>query len=413
MIFRPKYFFGETFSNLKRNFLMFFTAITTVAITLFIVGFFLILVYDIQGILGSIKSQVEVAVYLKDNITDELRVYLENEIKSWDEISEVKYISKEQALENFKGEYEGSDILKEIQGNPLPASFELRLESPEKVDLVALRFIDKDGNYIEGVDDVIYGQSYVQKLFSIVAIVGTIAFLIIAVLLLATVVLIFNTIRLSIHARKKEIEVIYNFIDFSKYPSIGDDECERGALANENERIIVHVSNFRPVKRIKDVISVFDKIQKVMPAKLLMVGDGPEREHADLQVKQLGIRDKVLFLGNSNEVNKILCYADLFLLPSETESFGLAALEAMAAKTPVISSNSGGLSEVNVHSVTGFTSNVGDIDDMAKNAIYILEDDIRLQEFKMKAQEFAQQFSIDNVLPLYEEVYRTVKVGCC
>ena len=212
---------------------------------------------------------------------------------------------------------------------------------------------------------------------------------------------------------KKEIEVIYNFIDFSKYPSIGDDECERGALANENERIIVHVSNFRPVKRIKDVISVFDKIQKVMPAKLLMVGDGPEREHADLQVKQLGIRDKVLFLGNSNEVNKILCYADLFLLPSETESFGLAALEAMAAKTPVISSNSGGLSEVNVHSVTGFTSNVGDIDDMAKNAIYILEDDIRLQEFKMKAQEFAQQFSIDNVLPLYEEVYRTVKVGCC
>ncbi len=208
MIFRPKYFFGETFSNLKRNFLMFFTAITTVAITLFMVGFFLVIVYDIQGILGSIKSQVEVAVYLKDNITDELRVYLENEIKSWDEISEVKYISKEQALENFKGEYEGSDILKEIQGNPLPASFELRLESPEKVDLVALRFIDKDGNYIEGVDDVIYGQSYVQKLFSIVAIVGTIAFLIIAVLLLATVVLIFNTIRLSIHARRKEIEVM-------------------------------------------------------------------------------------------------------------------------------------------------------------------------------------------------------------
>jgi len=208
LIFRPKYFFGETFSNLKRNFLMFFTAITTVAITLFIVGFFLILVYDIQGILGSIKSQVEVAVYLKDNITDELRVYLENEIKSWDEINEVKYISKEHALENFKEEYEGSDILKEIQGNPLPASFELRLKSPEKVDLVALRFIDKDGNYIEGVDDVIYGQSYVQKLFSVVAIVGTIAFLIITVLLLATVVLIFNTIRLSIHARKKEIEVM-------------------------------------------------------------------------------------------------------------------------------------------------------------------------------------------------------------
>jgi len=212
---------------------------------------------------------------------------------------------------------------------------------------------------------------------------------------------------------KKEIEVIYNFIDFDKYPSIDDVDCERNTLAKENERIIVHVSNFRPVKRIQDVISVFDKIQKVMPAKLLMVGDGPEREHADLQVKQLGIRDKVLFLGNSNEVNKILCYADLFLLPSETESFGLAALEAMAAKTPVISSNSGGLSEVNVHSVTGFTSNVGDTDDMAKNAIYILEDDTRLQEFKVNAQEFAKKFSIENVLPLYEEIYRTIKVGCC
>jgi N-acetyl-alpha-D-glucosaminyl L-malate synthase BshA len=212
---------------------------------------------------------------------------------------------------------------------------------------------------------------------------------------------------------KKEIEVIYNFIDFDKYPSIDDVDCERNTLAKENERIIVHVSNFRPVKRIKDVISVFDKIQKVMPAKLLMVGDGPEREHADLQVKQLGIRDKVLFLGNSNEVNKILCYADLFLLPSETESFGLAALEAMAAKTPVVSTNSGGLPEVNMHSITGFTSNVGDTDDMAKNAIYILKDDARLQEFKVKAQEFARKFSIENVLPLYEEVYRTIKVGCC
>jgi len=212
---------------------------------------------------------------------------------------------------------------------------------------------------------------------------------------------------------KKEIEVIYNFIDFEKYPGIDDVDCERDTLANDNERIIVHVSNFRPVKRIKDVITVFAKIQKEIPSKLLMVGDGPEREHADIFAKQLGVRDDIIFLGNSNEVNKILCYADLFLLPSETESFGLAALEAMAAKTPVISSNSGGLPEVNVHSVTGFTSNVGDTDDMAKNAIYILEDDMRLQEFKRKAQEFAKQFSIENVLPLYEEVYRTIKVGCC
>ena len=187
---------------------MFFTAITTVAITLFIVGFFIIIVFDIQGVLSSIKNQVEIAVYLKDNVTDELKTYLENEIKGWDEISQVNFISKDQALEKFKKENEGSEILKEIQGNPLPASFELELKSPEKVEQVALRFMDKDGNFIEGVDEVIYGQNYVQKLFSITAIVGTIAFLIIVVLLLAAIVLIFNTIRLAIHARRKEIEVM-------------------------------------------------------------------------------------------------------------------------------------------------------------------------------------------------------------
>jgi len=208
LIFRPKYFFGETFSGFRKNFLMFFTAITTVAITLFIVGFFIIIVFDIQGILSSIKNQVEIAVYLKDNISGELKTYLENEIKSWDEISQVNFISKDQALEKFKKENEGSEILKEIQGNPLPASFELELKSPEKVEQVALRFMDKDGNFIEGVDEVIYGQNYVQKLFSITAIVGTIAFLIIVVLLLAATVLIFNTIRLAIHARRKEIEVM-------------------------------------------------------------------------------------------------------------------------------------------------------------------------------------------------------------
>ena len=207
-MFRTRYFFGETFTGMRRNFLMFFTAITTVAITLFIVGFFLIVIYDVQGVLTSIKSQVEVAVYLKDNITDELKTYLENEIKGWDEVAEITYASKEQALENFKKENEGSEILKEIQGNPLPASFELKLKSPEKVEQIALRFLDRDGNFIEGVDEVIYGQNYVQKLFQITAITGSIAFLIIIMLLLAAVVLIFNTIRLSIHSRRKEIEVM-------------------------------------------------------------------------------------------------------------------------------------------------------------------------------------------------------------
>jgi cell division transport system permease protein len=187
---------------------MFFTAITTVAITLFVVGFFMIVIYDVQGILTSIKSQVEVAVYLKDNITDELRDYLEEEIKSWDEVAGVTFISKEQALEIFKEENQGSEILKEIQGNPLPASFEVTLTSPEKVEQIALRFLTKEGEFVEGVDEVIYGQNYVNKLFSITAITGSIAFIIIIMLLLAAVVLIFNTIRLSIHARRKEIEVM-------------------------------------------------------------------------------------------------------------------------------------------------------------------------------------------------------------
>jgi len=185
-----------------------FTAIITVAITLFIVGFFAVIVYDIQGIISSIKSDVELAVYLEDNISEELKKYIEHEVISWKETDAVIYISKEQALERFKKQNEGSDILKEIEGNPLPASFEITLKNPEKIDQVALRFYDKDGNCIEGVDEVIYGRKYVNTLFSITTIIGTIAFLIIIALLLAAVVLIFNTIRLSIYARRKEVEVM-------------------------------------------------------------------------------------------------------------------------------------------------------------------------------------------------------------
>jgi N-acetyl-alpha-D-glucosaminyl L-malate synthase BshA len=211
----------------------------------------------------------------------------------------------------------------------------------------------------------------------------------------------------------KEIHVIHNFIDFEKYPEIEDAECQRNTIANENERIITHISNLRPVKRASDVIEIFYKIQKVIPSKLLLVGEGPDREHIECQAKDLGILDKVLFLGNSNEVNKLLCYSDLFLLPSQTESFGLAALEAMAARTPVISTNSGGLPEVNINGVTGFMSEVGDTDDMAKNGIFILEDSDRLQQFKENALEQAKRFSLQNVLPAYKEVYREVIVGCC
>ena len=207
--------------------------------------------------------------------------------------------------------------------------------------------------------------------------------------------------------------MIHNFIDFEQYPEIGSDDCLRHTIANENERIIIHVSNLRPVKRAADVIEIFYKIQKKIPSKLLLVGEGPDRENIECQAKDLGILDKVLFMGNSNEVNKLLCYSDLFLLPSETESFGLAALEAMAARTPVISSNSGGLSEVNINGVTGFLSNVGDTDDMAKNGIYILEDLNRLQEFKTNALAQAKEFSLENVLPYYKDVYREVVKDCC
>jgi len=185
-----------------------FTAITTVAITLFIVGFFAIIVYDIQGIMSSIKSQVELRVYLKDEISEELKEYIEQEIISWKETESVEYVSKDLALERFKKQMEGSDILKEIEGNPLPASFDITLNNPEKIDQVELRFYDRDGNFIEGVDDVIYERKVVKPLFSITAIIGTIAFLIIIALLLAAIVLIFNTIRLSIYARRKEIEVM-------------------------------------------------------------------------------------------------------------------------------------------------------------------------------------------------------------
>jgi L-malate glycosyltransferase len=211
----------------------------------------------------------------------------------------------------------------------------------------------------------------------------------------------------------KDIKVIHNFIDFEQYPEIDSEECQRHTIANENERIIIHVSNLRPVKRAADVIDTFYKIQKEIPSKLLMVGEGPDRESLECQAKELGILENVLFMGNSNEVNKLLCYSDLFLLPSQTESFGLAALEAMAARTPVISTNSGGLPEVNINGVTGFLSNVGDTDDMAKNGLYILKDIDRLQQFKSNALAQAKQFSLKNILPAYKEVYREVIADCC
>jgi len=203
----------------------------------------------------------------------------------------------------------------------------------------------------------------------------------------------------------KEIQVIYNFIDDKKYGEENINKCNRIALAKEDERILTHISNFRPVKRVEDVVRIFYEVQKEIPSKLLMVGDGPDRLKVENLVVELGISEKVLFLGNSNEIKKILCYSDVFLLPSETESFGLAALEAMAARTAVISTNTGGLPEVNLQGRTGYLSTVGNVKEMAKNAISILKDDAVLDVFKDNAKEHSKEFSLDAVLPQYKKIY--------
>ncbi len=205
---------------------------------------------------------------------------------------------------------------------------------------------------------------------------------------------------------KKEIHVIPNFIELDKIRNESQISCHRSVMAKTEERIVTHISNFRKVKRIPDIIKIFYKIQQKIPAKLMMVGDGPEKSRAEQLCKELGIQNKVIFFGNSNEIDQILSYSDLFLLPSETESFGLAALEAMAWSVPVISSNSGGLPEVNFDGESGYLSNVGDIDHMAENALKILADDETLARFRTNSLKVAQQFDIKNILPLYEDLYR-------
>ncbi len=203
---------------------------------------------------------------------------------------------------------------------------------------------------------------------------------------------------------KKEILVIPNFIDKRKY-NLSFTDCQRSIMANDDEKIITHISNFRKVKRIPDVIYIFNEIQKKMPAKLIMVGEGPEKEAAEILCNSLGLGEKVVFLGNSNQIDRILCFSDLFLLPSESESFGLAALEAMINKVPVISSNAGGIPEVNIDGETGYLSDVGNIQEMATNALRILENPQVLERFKNNAFESAKRFDILKVLPLYEAVY--------
>ena len=207
---------------------------------------------------------------------------------------------------------------------------------------------------------------------------------------------------------KNEIRVIPNFVDPERFNLKPKDHFKK-AIAPNNERILVHTSNFRKVKRTTDVIRIFKKVAEKIPSKLLMVGDGPERVNCEQLCRQLGTCENVRFLGKQEAVEEILSVADLFIMPSESESFGLAALEAMACKVPVISSNTGGLPELNIEGVTGFLSPAGDIERMAQNAIYILEEDSRLEEFKENALKRAKEFDLNLILPIYEEYYKEVK----
>ena len=201
----------------------------------------------------------------------------------------------------------------------------------------------------------------------------------------------------------KDIKVIPNFTNIKK--SKESSPCKRTVMAKPEELIVTHISNFRKVKRIDDVVRIFYGIQQKLPAKLIMVGDGPEREIADLLCKDLGIKSKVLFLGNTSDIDRILCFTDLFLLPSASESFGLSALEAMAAGVPVVSSNTGGLPEVNEEGVSGYLCPTGDVKAMAEKAIYILEDKTRLAQFKQNARKVAERFDEDRIVPMYEALY--------
>ncbi len=206
---------------------------------------------------------------------------------------------------------------------------------------------------------------------------------------------------------EKEIRVIYNFVDvqrFNKRPV----EAFKQAIAPRNERILVHASNFRPVKRVEDIIRIFAKLKQKIPAKLLMVGDGPERQGCENLARALGVCDSIRFLGKQEQIEEIMAISDLFLLTSAYESFGLAALEAMAAHVPVLSSNAGGLPEINIPGKTGYMFHIGDIDAAAEYACEILKDENTLQTFRQNAFRQAQDFDLHNIVPLYEDLYTSV-----
>jgi N-acetyl-alpha-D-glucosaminyl L-malate synthase BshA len=212
----------------------------------------------------------------------------------------------------------------------------------------------------------------------------------------------YNNFKIS-----KDIEVIPNFIDLKRFSKKAKDHF-RKAIAPNGERLIVHTSNFRKVKRVQDVVHVFNKLKDEVPSKLLLIGDGPERHNTEQLCRDLNLCDDIRFLGKQEMIEEILSICDLFIMPSETESFGLAALEAMACQVPVISSNAGGMPELNIQGVTGFMSNVGDVDDMAKNAVKILKNDEDLARFKENALKRAAEFDIEKIMPMYESMYAKV-----
>ncbi|GAA4459840.1 N-acetyl-alpha-D-glucosaminyl L-malate synthase BshA [Nemorincola caseinilytica] len=208
-------------------------------------------------------------------------------------------------------------------------------------------------------------------------------------------------------AIEKDIHVIPNFVDVKRFHQTDKNHFKQ-MLAPDGERILVHVSNFRTVKRVPDVVKVFAEVKKQLPAKLLMIGDGPDRQNVEEMTRNMGLYNDVRFLGKQEHISEILSISDLFVLPSATESFGLSALEAMACGVPVISTNAGGLPEINVQGKTGYLSDVGDIDDMARNAVDILSDSERLLHFKKAAIAHARKFEKQHIIPQYEKLYEAV-----
>lgn len=205
----------------------------------------------------------------------------------------------------------------------------------------------------------------------------------------------------------REIKVIPNFVAQPKKINRQGNPL-RCKYAKEDEPILCHISNFRPVKRVEDVLKVFDLVNQKIKSRLILVGDGPDRYLLEEKCRIMNLCDRVKFVGKIRDTSHVLELADLFLLPSETESFGLAALEAMVMGVPVISSDTGGIPEVNIQGETGFLSSVGDVEEMADNAIHILEDPVRLEEFRKRAMLHAADFNVDRIVKEYEAVYKEV-----